>query len=161
MIHSVEEFVSFFDGVRKRTLQYVNVLPESMMDWRPAEGKFSAGDILRHLGSAELMFLNIFEQGEWRYAGHDKEKGDTLQDVIQYMNHCHLVLKEGLLGLGDRLLEKKLPTLHGYEVSAWRLMMAMAEHEMHHRGQLATYLQMNGVEPPQIFGLKIEEVKVE
>jgi uncharacterized damage-inducible protein DinB len=36
--------------------------------------------------------------------------------------------------------------------------MAMAEHEMHHRGQLSTYLQLKEVEPPQIFGLKIEDV---
>ncbi len=36
--------------------------------------------------------------------------------------------------------------------------MSIPEHEIHHRGQISTYLQMNKIEPPQIFGLKIEQV---
>ncbi|MED1910407.1 DinB family protein [Brevibacillus laterosporus] len=52
----------------------------------------------------------------------------------------------------------KVKNLLGYEVSAWRIIMAMTEHEIHHRGQLSAYMQANHIEPPQIFGLKIEEV---
>lgn len=37
--------------------------------------------------------------------------------------------------------------------------MSIPEHEIHHRGQISAYLQMNNIEPPQIFGLKIEQVK--
>ncbi len=33
--------------------------------------------------------------------------------------------------------------------------MAMVEHEIHHRSQLADCLKQVGVEPPQIFGLGI------
>ena len=36
--------------------------------------------------------------------------------------------------------------------------MAMAEHEVHHRSQVSQYLVALGVEPPQVFGLKIEQV---
>ncbi len=34
----------------------------------------------------------------------------------------------------------------------------MAEHEIHHRGQLYMYLGMLGVETPPIYGLTSEEV---
>jgi uncharacterized damage-inducible protein DinB len=36
--------------------------------------------------------------------------------------------------------------------------MAMIEHEIHHRSQLAVYLSLLGVEPPQIYGLGVEDV---
>jgi uncharacterized damage-inducible protein DinB len=158
MLQKVEEFVSYFDAIRKRTLQYAKVIPASMMDWGPVEGKFTTGEILRHLGSAEVMFVHVLQHGEWTYSGHEKTKGATLEEALHYMDKCHARLKEGILTVGDELLVKKVPTLHGHEVSGWKIAMAMAEHEMHHRGQLSTYLQLKGVEPPQIFGLKIEDV---
>jgi uncharacterized damage-inducible protein DinB len=43
-------------------------------------------------------------------------------------------------------------------VKTWHLLMAMIEHEVHHRSQLAVYLSLMGVQPPQIYGLKLEEV---
>lgn len=159
MIHDVEEFVAFLDGLRKRTMQYVKVVPNSILDWQPAENKFSTGDLLRHLGSSQIMFLHVFEHGKWSYPGHERSKGEHIEEIVQYLETCHMKLKEGLLALGNELLTTKVPTLHGYEVSSWRIMTALMEHEIHHRGQLATYLQMNGIEPPQIFGLKIEQVE--
>jgi uncharacterized damage-inducible protein DinB len=37
--------------------------------------------------------------------------------------------------------------------------MAMVEHEVHHRSQLASYLTMMGVEAPDVFGLGVEDVE--
>ena len=50
------------------------------------------------------------------------------------------------------------PTLNGPLVKAWRLLMAMVEHEIHHRSQLAMYLMLLGVQPPHIYGLGVEDV---
>jgi uncharacterized damage-inducible protein DinB len=36
--------------------------------------------------------------------------------------------------------------------------MAMVEHEVHHRSQLDCYLAEAGVEPPQIYGWRMEDV---
>jgi hypothetical protein len=36
--------------------------------------------------------------------------------------------------------------------------MAMCEHEVHHRSQLASYLTLIGIEAPDIFGLGVEDV---
>jgi uncharacterized damage-inducible protein DinB len=36
--------------------------------------------------------------------------------------------------------------------------MAMVEHEVHHRSQLDCYLAQAGVEPPQIYGWRMEDV---
>ncbi len=161
MINDVDEFVKFLDGLRKRTMQYVHIVPDSILEWKPVKNKFTSGDLLRHLGSAQLMFLNVFEHGKWTYPGHGRDKGENIEEITHYLEKCHTWFEKGLISLGNELLKKRVPTLHGYEVSSWRIMMAMVEHEIHHRGQLSTYLQMNKIDPPQIFGLKIEQVEQE
>lgn len=61
LIHDMEEYVKYFEGVHKRTMQYVKIIPEELLDWKPSEDKFSIGDLLRHFASARLMFLGIFD----------------------------------------------------------------------------------------------------
>lgn len=158
MIHDVEEYVKFFNSVRKRTMQYVKTVPNEMLAWKPADNKFSTGDLLRHLASTQLMFLRVLEQGDWSYPGHDRSKGETIDEITKYFEECHMTFNTGLLTLGNELLAQKVTIMHGHPVSAWRIMMACVEHEIHHRGQLSTYLQLNNLQPPQIFGLKIEQV---
>lgn len=158
MIHDMEEYVKYLDGIHKRTMQYVKAIPNELLDWRPSEDKFSTGDLLRHIASSRLMFLGVFEQGNWTYTGHDTDKGVTIEDISNYLDTCQIKLTKGLLKVGNDALAKKVLTLHGHEVSAWRFLMAIPEHEIHHRGQLSTYLQINQIQPPQIFGLKIENV---
>ncbi|KKX54896.1 DinB family protein [Brevibacillus borstelensis] len=156
-----EELISHFEGVRKRTLKYLGQLPEGVIDWRPDEGKFSIGDIIRHLGSAELMFFHAITQNEWKYDGHGPEKGKTLAEAIHYLEQCHATVLAGLRQLEPEMLKGKVKNVLGYEVSAWRIIMAMTEHEIHHRGQLSAYMQANHIDPPQIFGLKIEQIPKE
>jgi uncharacterized damage-inducible protein DinB len=158
MVHDIEEYVKYLDGVHKRTMQYLKAIPDELLNWKPSEDKFSIADLLRHIASARLMFLGIFEHGSWTYAGHDISKGASLEDISNYLESCQVKLTEGLLKVGNDLFSKKVLTLHGHEVSAWRILMSIPEHEIHHRGQISSYLQMNKIEPPQIFGLKIEQV---
>jgi len=46
------------------------------------------------------MFLGIFEHGTWTYTGHDIGKGEFLEDISNYLEACHIKLKEGLLKVG-------------------------------------------------------------
>ncbi|WP_171253137.1 DinB family protein, partial [Acinetobacter baumannii] len=68
----------------------------------------------------------------------DSSKGEHIEEIIHYLEACHSQLMDGLLASGNDLLTKRVPTLHGHEVSSWRILMALTEHEMHHRGQLST-----------------------
>ncbi|MEN8698593.1 DinB family protein [Bacillus infantis] len=159
MILDLEQYVKYLEGIHKRTMQYAKATPNELLEWRPSEDKFSTGDLLRHIASARLMFLGIFEHGTWIYTGHDTGKGASIEDISNYLEACQMKLTRGILRIGSDVMTKKVLTLHGHEVSAWRILMAIPEHEIHHRGQISAYLQMNKIEPPQIFGLKIEQVK--
>ena len=60
--------------------------------------------------------------------------------------------------LPDTRLTEKIVDLDGGRVSVWRFLMAMVEHEVHHRSQLDAWMALAGTEPPQIYCYRMEDV---
>lgn len=104
------------------------------------------------------MFVGAVVEGRWRYPGHTHDSTQTLDGLIAELEAGHAAALERLRALDDAVLAQARPTLNGPPARAWRLLMAMVEHEIHHRSQLALYLALMGVEPPQIYGLGVEDV---
>lgn len=160
MIERVDPFINYFASIRRRTLNYVYTIPADKIDWRPQAGELTCGDIIRHLAAAELMFAGAAVEGKWRYPDHewDAERG-SLVDALNTLETSHAATLKILATLSDADLAQPRPSLaDGPPIKAWRLLMAMVEHEIHHRSQLAVYLSLLGVEPPQIYGLGVEDV---
>jgi uncharacterized damage-inducible protein DinB len=160
MLEHVDQFINYFDSIRRRTLNYVRTIPSAQIDWRPKTGELTCGDIVRHLAAAELMFVGAAVEGKWRYAGHERvDERSSLVDALNTLETGHIAAMKILATLSDAGLSEPRPSLTGDQsVKAWRLLMAMIEHEIHHRSQLAVYLSLLGVEPPQIYGLGVEDV---
>jgi len=47
----------------------------------------------------------------------------------------------------------------GFSIPVWKWLRALAEHEVHHRGQLYLMLRMIDVSTPPLYGLTSEEVR--
>lgn len=160
MIQDINSFIKYFDGIRRRTINFIQAVPEDKIDWAPQADEFSCGDIVRHLAATELMFVKATTVGDWRYTGHDRTLAGTLAETLIYLETCHIEATNMLSEVDNSVLFQPRPTLNGPPVKAWRLLMAMVEHEVHHRSQLAVYLTLMGAEPPQIYGLGIEDVVI-
>ncbi len=158
MIHSVNSFIDYFESIRRRTINYIQSVPADRVDWSPKDGEFTCGDIVRHLAAGESMFVGAVVEGRWRYTGHDRAAGSSLDQALARLNTVHADSITALRTLDDAQLIQPRPTLKGPAVKAWRLLMAMVEHEIHHRSQLAMYLSLMGVKPPHIYGLGVEDV---
>jgi hypothetical protein len=59
VIHSIQDFVDCFSGIRKPTRNYVRGVPADRLDWSPKAGEFTCAGILRHIGSGEKMFVGV------------------------------------------------------------------------------------------------------
>jgi uncharacterized damage-inducible protein DinB len=154
VIASVRGFTDYFDGVRRRTVGFFRALPPDRIDWAPRAGEYTAGDIIRHVAACEPMFVGAALDRPWRYAGHERER------ALAYLDACHATAGALLAAAGDEALTAVVPSLEpgARPIKAWRLLMAMTEHEVHHRSQLASYLTWMGVEAPDVFGLGVEDV---
>lgn len=151
-------FADYFEGIRKRTLKYIRRIPPDQMGFSPHPGKFTLGDLIRHLAATEEMFVRAVTEGVWLYAGHETDKGETLDAAVDSLERKHEAAMARLRETGDEVLTTKRPSLKGYPVQAWHLLMAMCEHETHHRAQISQYLVALELEPPQVFDLRIEQV---
>lgn len=45
------EIIDYFERVRARTMRVVACVPPSAVDWTHRPGKFTIGDLMRHLAS--------------------------------------------------------------------------------------------------------------
>lgn len=158
MIQSVDSFINYFDSIRRRTRSYIQTIPPDQIDWAPKAGELTCGDLVRHLAAAELMFVGAVVESRWYYRGHEAGLHPTLEATLSQLDTSHLEAMNKLRTLSDSELSQPRPTLNGPTVKAWRLLMAMVEHEVHHRSQLAVYLTLLNIEPPHIYGLGVEDV---
>ena len=152
----MNELVSYFDRIRERTMRVVAVVPPERIDWTYKEGKFTFGDIMRHLAAIERwMFTENALLRPSRYAGHGPDLADGYDAVVAYMRRMHAESME-LLATAD--LEATCTTPAGAPMRVSKWLRAMIEHEAHHRGQLYLYCSMIDVKTPPIFGLTEEQV---
>ncbi len=158
MLQSVAAFSAYFDGIRRRTVNYIRTVPADRIDWAPQPGEMTCGEIVRHLAAGEQMFVGTVAEGRWLYVGHTVEGPDSLDAALADLQATHEAALVRLGTLPDSVLMTPHPTLNGPPTKGWRLLMAMVEHEIHHRSQLAMYLSLMGVPPPHIYGLGVEDV---
>ena len=165
---SVAEFLKYWRGFRQRTRRTLAAFPKEAGPWRPAEGAFCVTDLARHLGRAERDFFVARVCGVPPRVAVGPEaavgRGGS-PDIDVALAELDALHEEscGLLTDLDRregpaVLQRRVTTPVGAEITAWKWLRAMCEHEAHHRGQLSLYLRMLGVDPPPIFGHKAEAV---
>lgn len=158
MIQDIQSFIAYFGGIRRRTNTFIKAIPPDQIDWLPRQNEFTCGDIARHLAAAEKMFVNAVVNEHWEYEGHDRSLARSLDETLAYLETVHVNTMMLLSTMPDTALYDLYATLNGPPVKAWRILMAMVEHEVHHRSQLASYLMLMGIEPPQIYGINVEEI---
>lgn len=158
MLQSVKGFIGYYEGIRRRTLHFIDAIPPDRIDWLPVAGEFTFGDLIRHLAATEAMFVDAVVNGKWKYAGHRSVLKQEREDAVALLQAAHREAMDQLGALSDAALIENRPSLGGTEVRAWRLLMAMVEHEVHHRSQIAMYLTLIEIKPPHIYGLGVEDV---
>ena len=155
----MNELVSYFDRIRERTMRVVACVPPDRIEWTYKEGKFTFGDVMRHLASIERwMFTENALLRPSRYPGHGRKLADGYDEVVAYMKRMHAESMSILGALSDDDLERKCMTPGGAELKVSKWLRAMIEHEAHHRGQLYMYCGILGIPTPPIFGLTEEQV---
>lgn len=156
---TVTSFLEYFGKIRERTLRVIRAIPPERIDWTYRAGKFTFADLIRHLASIErYMYAENVQLKPSRYPGHGKELADGYDEVLEFLNRMHAESMEIFRTLTDEDLQKRCQTPGGAEITVWKWLRAMIEHEVHHRGQIYLYLGMLDTPAPPLYGLTSEEV---
>jgi uncharacterized damage-inducible protein DinB len=152
-------FLDYLDTTHARTRRVIERVRAEDLDWSPAPGKFSFGDLIRHLACIErFMYAETVRGKPSRYAGCGRDLADGIENVLSFHEKMHLEARAIFASLTQEQLEGKCITPAGAPITTWKWLRAMFEHEAHHRGQIYLMLALRGVTTPPLFGLTSEEV---
>ena len=150
------EYLSSFHG---RTRRVIMCIPPADLEWAPAPGKFSFGDLVRHLAGIERYMYGETVRGRPSlYSGHGRDLAEGFDTVLAYYDRLHQESRTIFESLTDAQLAGKCQTPAGTPITTWKWLRAMFEHEAHHRGQIYMMLALRGVKTPPLYGLTEEEV---
>lgn len=159
-IQNLDVFLEYLDKVHQRTMRVARSVPSGKLDWTFRPGKFTLGDLLRHMAAIErYMFAETIRGKPSRYDGCGKELADGYENVIMFMERMHRESVEIISRLSAGDLNCKCVTPDGAQITVWKWLRAMVEHEIHHRGQIYIYLAMLEVPTPPLYGLTSEQVR--
>jgi uncharacterized damage-inducible protein DinB len=158
-ITRIHGFLDYYGKVRQRTRRLVALIPEEKMDHGPVPGKFTFADLVRHVAAIERhMYAENVRGKPSRYLGCGKTLADGKSEVVAFFDRCHRESIEIFATLTPEDLTEKCVTPAGSPITVWKWLRLLPEHEIHHRGQLYTYLALIGVATPPLYGLTSEQV---
>ncbi len=159
-IKSLDTFLRYYSGIRGRTQRVIECIPPDRLEWTHHAGRFTFGDLVRHLAGAErYMFAENVAGRPSRYPGHGLELASGYDAVMGYFHRLHAEAMEVFSSLSAERLVERCETPAGVSMTVWKWLRAMVEHEVHHRGQIYLMLGILDVDTPPLYGLTSEEVR--
>jgi uncharacterized damage-inducible protein DinB len=157
-----KELAASFRTVRNNTLTIAKEIPEDKYSFSPAEGCRTVAQVLVHTAVAwrlqnqihiidHCSDLKTFDFFGFLGPMHAEEQVARTKDQV-----IELLTKEGekaeamLAGLSEQLLGEIVtypPGMMPATKSRFEMVMAVKEHEMHHRGQLMLVERLLGIKP--------------
>lgn len=167
-IRDAAAFLAHLDAVHGRTRRVVLRIPTEHLERAPAPGRWTPGDLVRHLAGIERwMYAETVQGRPSRYPGHGRALADGfaaagadgMDAVVALYDAWHAESRAIFASLSPDDLQGRSTTPAGAAITTWKWLRLMLEHEAHHRGQLYLQLALLGVPTPPLYGLTEEEVR--
>jgi hypothetical protein len=71
-ITNIDSFLPYLKSIHERTMRVARVIPSDKLEWTYAPGKFTLGDLLRHIAAIE-RYLGGDRAGQTQSRGFEKE----------------------------------------------------------------------------------------
>jgi uncharacterized damage-inducible protein DinB len=136
-----------WERIRAVTLQFLDLLSEDELNWRPEPEAFTCGQQLLHIALTEDYYSSGVFGGEW----WDKtrlrlpKQSPRTDELRRYFAEVRERSKVHLASLGPADLDRATPFPNGPAdlPLRWWLWFIL-EHEVHHKAQLSVYFRLLG-----------------
>ena len=151
MIPELANYYQNWQRIHQQTLRLLETVPDGQYDWKTCESAMTLGELANHLWQAEVGLAYAAVHGN--FPTQRAESCDNTEALVAASQKAHT----DAMALVDTLTAEQLSetvTPFGPTRSLPRIVVlnALHEHEIHHRGQLYTYLRMLDVTVPPLFG---------
>jgi len=152
-------FLDRWNKEAKATRKVISRLPHDKAEYRPEPKSRTARELAWLIAYEESALGEGLEKGVFNWV--DKAAPATIAEVIVYYDESHDALTKRMEAIPAAKWEEKMPFLFGGQEfmrepgfdMAWGFLLD----QVHHRGQLSTYLRPMGAKVPAIYGPSADE----
>jgi uncharacterized damage-inducible protein DinB len=136
-------------------VRVLKALPQGRLDYRPDPKARTAGELASLLVTEEAALVTLLDTGSvtWR---DDKPASPNVEKMVADFERHAAAVDERLRRLDDTGWQKKVRLLMegggAWEDTISEFVWGFLFDEVHHRGQLTTYLRPMGGKVPSIYG---------
>ena len=143
--------ISRLNNARNYTLKVAAAMPAEKYSYKPVPDEMSFSEQLLHLaGNISWLSRSYLSTGEPSITGTltaNAAKADVIYVVTKtYDDALHVLGRFKKESLGDTVRFFAGP------MNKLQIIQLLNDHQSHHRGQLAVYLRLNGIKPPDYSG---------
>ena len=149
MIMEKSNFLRYKNNVRQLTLRLIEEFQPDSFDYRPAPEIMTVSQLFKHIIQVEIYIREGFLTDNWQVPdepGSNMFVKDLLKDKLKLENEKTIKMLSDLPE-GKFLRIRKTPL---GRVSGEILLQVATDEEIHHRGNLYTYLRCLGKTPPRM-----------
>ncbi|HWE53181.1 MAG TPA: DinB family protein [Bryobacteraceae bacterium] len=139
------------------TAKVIAATPNDHLDYRPSEKCMPAAELLWHIPSSDLMFLEGILSGTFAAGPERPEAVTTPAQIAEWYSER---MSSGIERLSAFTPEESARMLdfHGFfKGPAAELVTVAVNHSIHHRGQLSSYIRPMGGKVPSVYGPSADE----
>jgi uncharacterized damage-inducible protein DinB len=154
-----EFFLKHWEQEARATRKVIGRIPEGRSEYRPDPRARTAREIAWLIVREEAALVGGLEKGSLNWV--EVPSPEKVGEVVAQYDRDHETLTKRLRAIPAARWEEKLPFLldgkelartNGYDM-AWGFLLD----QVHHRGQLSTYLRPMGAKVPSIYGPSADE----
>ena len=141
----------------KTTAKVLAAAPNAHLDYKPSDKCMAAGDLVWHIASADMSFLDGIVAGAFGKGPERPANTETPQQVAAwYSQQTSAVIAKLKAFTPDE--SARILDFHGmFQYPAAGFVTFMIGHSIHHRGQLSSYIRPMGGKVPSIYGPSADE----
>jgi uncharacterized damage-inducible protein DinB len=152
-------FLSFWEKEAPATRKVLSRIPQGKSDYKPEPRSRTAREIAWLLVHEELFLIDGLEKGTFNWI--EQPPPATMDEILAIYDAHHADITTRMKAIPASVWEKRFPFMfQGQEVmnetgyqNGWITLFD----QVHHRGQLSTYLRPMGSTVPQIYGPSADE----
>lgn len=162
----VQSLIGEFEHEVENTRKLLQAIPDSALQYRPAEHLWSTGQLASHIAEVYNWYEPTFHQDVMDMAAYKYDKGDISKaaNIVAKFEENVLAARVALQRATDESMFKEWKMVMGGSDPIFPAMPRIQvvrgflyNHLYHHRGELVIHLRSTGNKVPGLYGPTYEE----
>ena len=150
------EYLKELEAEATATRKCLEVIPESLFDWKPHEKSMNLGYLSLLVAEIPKWITTMIEESEIDYATFEHFEAKNTAELVKHFNENLEGAKKALQNVSDETLAEPFHLKNQgqvvYSSPKKEFIGQTINHLVHHRGQLTVFMRLKGIPVPSIYG---------